>query len=114
VGDEQWDYDVQQANNNLNNLADAADNVEGNAEGLEHSSLTVTISLSAGEQSNNIPIPQVNGLNEEVNQQEANQQLDENMQFFQEDAVIPVHVQGDAQALNMETSYSLVLECRIS
>jgi hypothetical protein len=106
-GDEQWDPDVQQANNNLNNLANAADNVEGNAEGLEHSSLTVTISLSAGEQSNNNPIPQVNALNEEVNQQEANQQLDDNMQFFQEDAVIHVHVQGDAQALNMDNFIEL-------
>jgi hypothetical protein len=50
----------------------------------------------------NSPIPQVNALNEEVNQQEANQQLDDNMQFIQEDTVIPVHVHGDAQALNMD------------
>jgi hypothetical protein len=79
-GEEQWAPDVQQANNNLNNLANAADNVEGNAQGLDlQSSLTVTISLTDGEQSNNIPIPQVNALNEEVNQQDADQQLDDDM-----------------------------------
>jgi hypothetical protein len=57
--------------------------VEGNAEGLDlQSSLTITISLTDGEQSNNIPIPQVNALNEEVNQQDADQQLDDDMQFI--------------------------------
>jgi hypothetical protein len=67
-GEEQWAPNVQQANNNLNNLANAADNVEGNAEGLDlQSSLTITISLSDGEQLNNIPILQVNAHNEEVN-----------------------------------------------
>jgi hypothetical protein len=57
-GDGQWALADQQANNNLNNPANATDNVEGNAKGLDlQSSLTVTISLSDGEQSNNLPIP---------------------------------------------------------
>jgi hypothetical protein len=34
-------------------------------------------------------------------------QQDDEMQFFQEDAVIPVHVQGDAQALNMDNFIQL-------
>jgi hypothetical protein len=49
----------------------------------------------------------VNAINEEVNQQDANQQLDDDMQFFQEDAIIPVNVQGDAQALNMDNFMQL-------
>jgi hypothetical protein len=100
--DGQWAIEEQQANNNLNDLANAADNVEGNANGLDlQSSLTVTVSLSDGEQSNKLPIPQVNALHEEVNQQATDQQEDE-MQFIQQDAIIPINVQRDAQALNME------------
>jgi hypothetical protein len=45
-----WALDNKQANNNLNNLANAADNVEGNIDGPNlQSSLTITISLSDGE-----------------------------------------------------------------
>jgi hypothetical protein len=39
--------------------------------------------------------------NEEVNQQAADQQ-DDGLQFIQQDVIIPVNVQGDAQALNMD------------
>jgi hypothetical protein len=81
-GDGQWAIEEQQANNNLNDLANVADNVEGNADGLDlQSSITVTVSLSDGEQSNNLPIPQVNAHNEEVNQLAVDQQEDE-MQFI--------------------------------
>jgi hypothetical protein len=106
--DGHWALDNQQANNNLNNLANAADNVEGNIEGLDlQSSLTVTISLSDGEQSNNVPIHQVNAHNEEVNQQANDQHLEKEFQFVQEDVNIPVNVQGDAQALNMDNFMQL-------
>jgi hypothetical protein len=82
--------------------------VEGNVEGMDlQSSLTITISLSDGEQPINNPIPQVNPHNEEVNQQATDQQLDDEIQFVQEDVIIPVNVQGDAQALNMDNFMQL-------
>jgi hypothetical protein len=49
-GDGQWAIEEQQANNNLNDLANAVDNVEGNADGLDlQSSITFTVSLLDGE-----------------------------------------------------------------
>jgi hypothetical protein len=91
-----WENAMQQDNMQVENHNDLNDQNLDN-----QSSLTLTVSLSAGENSTNL-VPNQQLINDEVDQLE-------HVNFFEPEEMVPVVVQGDQPALNINNFQNLGL-----